>query len=79
MNALRVKRLVVAPELIMLLASGKCEVAANPLPIDAKLNRAFYDEKSRSFVVVVQSQMFDEVEWGTEIPLLEPPIIRRLE
>lgn len=38
------------------------------LPVDLKVVRAWYEEESETFVVVVQSESFPEVKLGQSLP-----------
>ncbi len=75
----RVKRMLIAPQILMFLGSGKFEVIENQLPEDANLVRSYYDADGDHFVLVIASDTFEPALWGIDIPILEPPAIRRLE
>jgi len=74
----RIKLFLIAPELVLLMGSGTCEVIANPLPADTKIVRPFYSDEYHSFAIIVTSREFEMVIWGERIPILESPVIRRL-
>ena len=78
-NPMRIKRLLISPEIFMFFQKGKYEVEGKSLPDDAKFVRAHYNGENNWFVIVVESQEFEPLYPGDEIPIIDPPAIRRLE
>jgi hypothetical protein len=64
----RLAILRMTPELLIWMGSGMFEVVANPLPSDAKIVRAHYDLERDTFAVVVESETFALVPYGTLLP-----------
>jgi hypothetical protein len=71
--------MVITPQLMMYLGSGKFEVIEHALPDDANLIRSYYDADRDWFVLIVASDTFEPVLWSEDIPIIKSPTIRRLE
>ncbi len=80
-NLWRVKRLDIAPELLLQwITSGRpqCRITDN-LPDDAKIVDAFgcdYLEgrhEARTISLLIESETFEEIPNGTPAPILSPP------
>ena len=69
-----------SPELLMMMGSGKFEVIERPLPDDAKFISAQFDqERGGSINLLIESKEFKDIASGELWPLLEGPIIRRID
>jgi hypothetical protein len=79
LNARRLARFSITPDLFLVFTSGWFEVTSNPLPDDARIVSAFYDEPRHCFTVVLQSMAFEPVAQGAAIPDVTPPHLKRIE
>lgn len=75
----RVKRFCITGELLLNMGSGTFEVVANELPPDAQVVDGRYDIATNMVVLLVKSETFPELHAGDDIPLVEPPQIRRVK
>jgi hypothetical protein len=78
-DARRLARFSITPEVFLVFTSGWFEVIANPLPADAQIVSAFYDEPRNCFTVVLTSETFAPVPEGAVIPDVQPPAIKHIE
>lgn len=76
---MRVKRMHVAPELLVFMGSGKFQVVRNSLPHDAKLRQTTIDPVGGWVTLFIESEEFTELGVGEIPPVIDAPIIARLE
>jgi hypothetical protein len=79
---MRIMKLEAHPEVLVKLAQGKYvnQLPLEALPDDAEILSAHYDQKEKSFVVLVQSKNFDSIHVPTfNVILTERPIKRAEE
>lgn len=75
----RLARFSITPEIFVSLGRGVFEVIDNSLPDDVSVVGAFYDEGRHQFAVIVESDSFDPVGDGKQIPEVRAPTIRRVK
>lgn len=73
----RYKILLVSPEVLLFRGNMVVKVDTG-LPEDVRLVGAYYDEKRACFAMVVESNEFEEIEWGDMLPLVKNPIVREI-
>lgn len=74
----RLARFSITPEIFVSLGRGVFEVFENSLPGDVEVIGAFYDEGRHQFGVIVESDSFDPVGDGEQIPEVKAPTIRQV-
>lgn len=75
----RLAALMIDPQLLLCMTSGKFEVVGDALPADATFVHAYVDAESLTVNVICSSESFEEIGLGSIIPTLRGPIIRRLQ
>ena len=71
----RLARIHVTPELVISLAVGlKVEIDHNDVPDDVLIVGVHYDIDRRVFVVIIESESFDELPELQQAPLLCGPV-----
>lgn len=76
---MRVQRLLIDPCLLMNLTSGEFRVVAGAVPDDARLVETTIDPASGCVELCVESAQFDDVETGGLVPVMDSPIISRID
>lgn len=74
---MRVRRLMISPELLVFMTSGKFEVIANGSPDDARISQTTIDPVTGDICLFVESKQFENLPSGAIPPIMEPPQIRR--
>jgi hypothetical protein len=72
-------RVLVAPELLVSLVTGRFEVVENGLPVGVQVRGAGYGSECRALFVVVEHESFAPVSFGKVIPAAPAPVIRSLD
>lgn len=75
---MRVKRMLISPELLMNMGSGEFRVVAGALPEDAVLKQTTIDPYGGWVTLFIESKHFEEIEVGAVAPMLPAPHITRI-
>lgn len=76
---MRVRRMLIAPEVLMFMGSGSFRVIQQALPDDAELRQTTVDPQGGWISLFIESQQFEEVRPGDIVPVLVAPLISRVE
>lgn len=76
---MKVERLLISPDLLLFMTSGKFEIVANGVPDDARITQATIDPVTGCVCLFVESEQYENLPDCAIPPIMNPPRIRRLE